>query len=92
MTNHTQQRRRGTWGRSLVQKRWKVPHSVGIWHPTLKKHLSRHFTWLTQQERMVYALGMNKLITGCEKLLNYPGYYVENSVPVKFSLYIAHCI
>lgn len=57
--------------------------------PTLKKHLSRHFTWLTRQERMFYALGMDKFITSCEKLLNYLGDYVENSVPVTLSLRIA---
>lgn len=45
-----------------------------------------------RQERMFYALGMDKLITGCEKLLNYPGDYVENSVPVTLSLDIASFI
>jgi len=34
---------------------------------------------------MFYALWTDKLITGCEKLLNYPGDYVENSVPVTLS-------
>jgi hypothetical protein len=38
---------------------------------------------------MFYALGTNKLITGCEKSLNYQGDYVENSVPVTLSWSIA---
>jgi hypothetical protein len=60
--------------------------------PTLKKHLSRHFTWLMRQEHMFYALGMDKLIRGCEKLLNYQGNYVQNSVTVTLSLHIAYFI
>jgi len=42
-----------------------------------------------RQEHMFYAHGMDKLITGCEKLLNYQGDYVQNSVPVTLSLHIA---
>jgi len=42
-----------------------------------------------RQEHMFYALEIDKLITGCEKLLNYQEDYVQNSVPVTLSLYIA---
>jgi hypothetical protein len=43
----------------------------------------------TLLEHMFYALGTNKLITGCEKSLNYQGDYVENSVPLTLSWHIA---
>jgi hypothetical protein len=69
--------------------------------PTVKEHLSRHcftcdkgvshtaITWAMLPERMFYALGTDKLITGCEKSLNYQGDYVGSSVPVTLSLRIA---
>jgi len=91
MTNHTQHRRLGTCGKSSVQNAGQFHIQLGIgthFEETLVKAL--HVADAT--EHMFYALGMDKLITGCEKLLNYQRDYVQNSVPVTLSLYVAYFI
>jgi len=77
----------------LVAKVWF--RNAGQFHIQLgfgthfEETLVKTFHMADATERMFCALGMDKFITSCEKLLDYLGDYVENSVPVTLSLCIA---